>query len=95
MARHDYTIEELISAKSIAARIEALGLTPVVSPGDRVLAGPQPDQPEGYLWRCALMPGGCWDGPTVIEEYASTTVVPAGWSARLLGDGQLLLEHRD
>lgn len=79
----------------VAARIEALGLTPVVSPGDRVLAGPQPDQPEGYLWRCALMPGGCWDGPTVIEEYASTTVVPAGWSARLLGDGQLLLEHRD
>ncbi len=44
------------------------------------------------LRRAALPPGSVIAGPALIEEYDSVTVVPPGWSCRVDGLGNLLLE---
>ncbi|MCC7274408.1 MAG: hydantoinase/oxoprolinase family protein [Alphaproteobacteria bacterium] len=45
-----------------------------------------------FLPRVALPAGFRLIGPAVIEEATATTVVPPGWSARVLPTGDLLLE---
>jgi N-methylhydantoinase A len=41
------------------------------------------------------LPGGVpFDGPTVVEEMGSTTVVPAGWTGTVGPWGELMLERR-
>ena len=42
--------------------------------------------------RAALPPGSVIAGPAMIEEYDSVTVVPPGWTCRVDGLGNLLLE---
>jgi N-methylhydantoinase A/oxoprolinase/acetone carboxylase beta subunit len=32
-------------------------------------------------------------GPAVIEESGSTTIVPPGWTAKVIGLGELMLER--
>lgn len=44
--------------------------------------------------RAALPPGSVIAGPAMIEEYDSVTVVPPGWTCRVDGLGNLLLEFR-
>jgi len=55
---------------------------------------PEPPSPEarrgpGRMRRADLL--GAVLGPTVLVELTATTVVPAGWQARALGDGTLHL----
>ncbi|HEX4858853.1 MAG TPA: hydantoinase B/oxoprolinase family protein, partial [Usitatibacteraceae bacterium] len=46
--------------------------------------------------RADLEPGAVMDGPAIVVDPQSTTVVEPGWRARVLGDGSLLLErHAD
>ena len=78
----------------VAVRMEALGPTPLASPGDRAPTDGQGGLPEGHVWRQALGDGDHLVGPVVIEEYAATTVVPVGWSVSVLDDGQVLLEKQ-
>ena len=77
----------------VTARLEALGPTPVVSPGEIKPSDGQPDLPAGHHWRDTLGSGERFTGPALIEEYAATTVVAAGWSVGVLVDGQLLLQR--
>jgi N-methylhydantoinase A len=42
--------------------------------------------------RAALGPGDRIDGPAVVEQMDSTTVVPPGWRARVAEEGSLLME---
>jgi N-methylhydantoinase A len=45
------------------------------------------------LDRDALAPGQRCSGPALIEELSGTTLVPPGWSARVVQAGHLLLER--
>ena len=47
-----------------------------------------------FLAREAIRPGATVEGPAVIEEPTSTTLVPPGWRATCLPIGDLMLEHR-
>ena len=42
--------------------------------------------------RESLRLGEVVDGPAVIEESGSTTIIPRGWMARTIGHGELLME---
>lgn len=46
-----------------------------------------------FLARECLAPGEVFEGPAVIEEATTTTLVPPGWLARCLPTGDLLLEY--
>jgi len=48
----------------------------------------------GVLWRPSLSPGRAVDGPAVVEQYDSATIVPPGWSALVDESFNLLLERR-
>ena len=50
-------------------------------------------QPTAILDRMRLAAGQQVAGPAVLEENGATTVVPAGWSARVLEYGDLLMER--
>ncbi len=43
--------------------------------------------------RESLAPGFALDGPAVIEEPTATTVAPAGWRARVLDTGDIMIER--
>ncbi|MEM8731695.1 MAG: hydantoinase/oxoprolinase family protein [Pseudomonadota bacterium] len=47
------------------------------------------DLPTTQLLRASLQIGATRDGPAVIEEATSTTIVPPGWTCRVLDDGTL------
>ncbi|MGB0768710.1 MAG: hypothetical protein ACPGYV_13500, partial [Phycisphaeraceae bacterium] len=79
----------------VAARIEALGPTPTLSPGPLGSVRHAASLPAGYRHRDALAVGASLAGPVVIEAYAATTVVPEGWSVRVLSDGQMMLEYKE
>jgi N-methylhydantoinase A len=78
-----------LSADSASARMapaEAVGRVPLFEPrtGEMV---------DGAVYRRAdLRPGHWLDGPAVIAEEQTTTVVPAGFSAGVTARGHLVLE---
>ena len=43
--------------------------------------------------RAALAPGVRFAGPAIVEQFDATTVVPAGWTARVDGHRNLVLER--
>lgn len=88
----------------VAARLASLGPEPVLSPGaadEPVTPGGSAgelsvyERGEARAWqrvdRAALAAGQVLPGPAVVEEYAATTLVLRGWSAEVLGDGQLMI----
>jgi N-methylhydantoinase A len=46
----------------------------------------------GLHWRFDLLPGCAVRGPALVGEHETTTVVPAGWTARLDTLGHLVME---
>jgi N-methylhydantoinase A len=56
---------------------------------DCVLDGKR--QGASLIARAELHSGDCFAGPAVISEYSATTLVPAGWRARVDAYGQILL----
>ena len=44
--------------------------------------------------RARLQPGDCIDGPAIVEEFGSTTVVYPGLQLRVDGFGNLLLRRQ-
>jgi N-methylhydantoinase A len=44
--------------------------------------------------RTLLAPGSTFNGPALVVEYSTTTVVPPGYSARMDAFGNLILERR-
>jgi N-methylhydantoinase A len=58
-------------------------------------ATPRGSRAGSTVWRRDdLKPGWCAAGPLIVEQPDATTVVPAGWSARADGYGNLLLERQ-
>ncbi|NOT29531.1 MAG: hypothetical protein HOP15_03675, partial [Planctomycetes bacterium] len=47
------------------------------------------------LAREKLPPGCTFTGPTLIEEYSGTTLIPPGWRARVTSGGHLWLPQHD
>jgi N-methylhydantoinase A/oxoprolinase/acetone carboxylase beta subunit len=43
--------------------------------------------------RDAVPVSAALSGPAIVEEFGATTVIPPGWSARLDGLGDLVLER--
>lgn len=98
-------VPEQRAIEVVAARASFTGPMPVLSPG--LMRQPTVarndvetlavfEGGETRAWRrvvrSALMQGDELTGPAVIEEYAATTLVLNGWVARVLDDGQLLME---
>ena len=46
------------------------------------------------LDRVRLSLGALIEGPTIVEEAGATTVIPPGWTARVIGHGELMMEKR-
>ena len=49
-------------------------------------------EPFRLHWRFGLEPGDRVAGPALVAEHETTTVLPAGWSARIDSAGHLLME---
>lgn len=82
----------------VAARVEALGPAVALSVKQEKGDSPLKTRKRGqspFCERAALYADDRLRGPVVIEEYAATAVVPDGWSALVLEDGQLLLEREE
>jgi len=47
------------------------------------------------LERDALAPGASFNGPALITEYSATLAIPPGWTGRVDGLGNLILEQED
>jgi len=100
-ARFGFTLPRAIEL--IALRVIARGLTPAPplpiparEPGDPILTR----RPVGFgatmldtpiIARARLAAGARIEGPAVIVEYSSTTLVPPGWHATVGADAGLLL----
>jgi N-methylhydantoinase A len=63
--------------------------TPVSDSLDCVLNGKR--QAASLIARAELRGGDSFSGPAVISEYSATTLVPAGWRAKVDAYGQILL----
>jgi N-methylhydantoinase A len=65
--------------------------------GDGTLADPPDRRAEGpaVVEREGLGEGSRTSGPVLIVEPFATTLVPAGWRARVLGHGHLLIERTE
>ncbi len=91
----------------VAARVEVVGHSAASpEPAHRAAArcptpaatatavfGAEPHEAAVYH-RAELRPGDALDGPAIVVERVSTTIVDPGWSAEVLSDGQLLLTDR-
>ncbi len=62
---------------------------------DHVMFGPNREAAATLLDREALRPGNRFDGPALVTEYSTTTVVPAGFTCRVDEWFNLLLEAGD
>ncbi|MGH7134105.1 MAG: hydantoinase B/oxoprolinase family protein, partial [Pirellulales bacterium] len=88
----------------VAARVEVIGHSRQESLPSRT-AGPRQAKYEGQTaaWfeavehqarvydRAALVAGDIIDGPAIIHESSSTTVIDPGWRGQILSGGELLL----
>lgn len=92
----------------VSVRLRGVGKTekPVIARADRVRAHQAKPQREAQVWlgekrrrvmvfdRGELQPGAKIEGPAIICEYGSTTLVPSGWSAAVDGLRNLVLDFR-
>lgn len=73
-------------SEQLAPRVkESSETTPAIFAG-RELA-------TGLFSRGELTPGDVLCGPAIVQETTSTTVIPPGWQASVLSQGEILLEH--
>ncbi|WP_354644848.1 hydantoinase B/oxoprolinase family protein [Kitasatospora camelliae] len=101
-AVYSFLMDRPITVEALA--VEATGLTDQPELPDPVPEESQAREARCYVggqWRtvpllsrAALGRGDTVDGPAVIAESGSTTVVDPGWRARMAEHGQLLMERR-
>jgi N-methylhydantoinase A len=90
-ANRDQAVELVLLRKWMdGPRPDAIAHPPTASPR-------QPfDLPSGRMIdRERLGVGTTLPGPLTVTEYSATTLVPDGWTLRVVPDGSLLLEKRD
>ncbi|MFD8736662.1 hydantoinase B/oxoprolinase family protein [Streptomyces sp. NPDC059618] len=105
-ATYSFTLDRPVVVEALS--VEATGLTepPDLSALAPDRSAPRPDTPPtvrlhtGGAWREVplhrrgeLPPGETVDGPAIIAESGSTTVVDDGWRAATTDDGQLVMER--
>ncbi|HEX5499895.1 MAG TPA: hydantoinase B/oxoprolinase family protein, partial [Thermomicrobiales bacterium] len=91
----------------VAARVEAVGRSHEESPPPAAAAARRASpEATAVAWfdavervaavydRAALAPGDTLDGPAIIHETSSTTIVDPGWTGQILAGGELLLSDR-
>jgi N-methylhydantoinase A len=92
----------------VAARVTAIGVVkkPPLAPQTKTTAAPSPEallerrsvyfqggRIETPVYdRGRLPPGTHWNGPALVEQYDSCTLVAPGWHARVDGLGDFILE---
>jgi len=91
----------------VAARVEVLGRSETQLPPSRPVSSEREPRPARWqtayfgtapfeaavFHRAALQPGDRLRGPAIVVEPVSTTVIDPGWTAEVLGGGELLLER--
>lgn len=88
----------LLTVSTIAPPVQPAAMqeaTAIARPGGmRHAWEPAVGQPQPFAlhWRFDLQPHERIAGPALIAEHETTTVLPAGWSARIDSAGHLLLE---
>jgi N-methylhydantoinase A/oxoprolinase/acetone carboxylase beta subunit len=85
-----------VTAYGRRARIEQLpvpqdGLDPLLGEGDSVFGGTR--HATRYFERSRLGVGTSFDGPAIVFQRDTTTVVPPGWRARADASGSLILSR--
>nr|MBC8329405.1 hydantoinase/oxoprolinase family protein [Planctomycetota bacterium] len=80
-------------SRAAQPRLQARPLPPGGG-GARRTGAAQRGERVGWFRREELSPGHHFRGPAVVAEYSGTTVVPAGWRARVGAFGELELEAR-
>jgi 5-oxoprolinase (ATP-hydrolysing) len=89
-----------VEAVGIGEQPDLSGLTGLAPKGEPGPAGSVSMHTEGHwaevplLQRESMLPGDSVNGPAIIAEPGSTTVVDPGWAARMTSAGQLLMERR-
>ncbi|MFN0084817.1 MAG: hydantoinase/oxoprolinase family protein [Blastocatellia bacterium] len=92
----------------VSVRLRGVGQTekPAIARANRLRAHKAKAQREAQVWlgekrrrvmvfeREELQPGAKIEGPAIICEYGSTTLVPAGWGAAVDGMRNLVLDFR-
>lgn len=64
--------------------------------GTRILVSSRGEEAEAAIWRREDLPvGESLNGPLIVEQLDSTTVVPSGWTVARDGAGNLLLEREE
>jgi len=81
--------------QAVAGKLQLAGPvasgTPAIESGEILHAGARIK--ASYVNRASLPEGYTIDGPAVIEEPTSTTLVPPGWRCSVLKTGDLMLER--
>ncbi|MCX3064260.1 hydantoinase B/oxoprolinase family protein [Streptomyces beihaiensis] len=103
-AHYSFTLDRPLVVESLS--VEATGLTEPPALSDLAPPATAPDTPTavrlhtGGAWRDVplhrrdeLPPGETVEGPAIIAENGSTTVVDDGWRAALADDGHLIMER--
>ncbi|CAA9509665.1 MAG: hypothetical protein AVDCRST_MAG13-2735 [uncultured Solirubrobacteraceae bacterium] len=98
------TVEALAAGGGVVDRVAVRGSSPVprYEPAPE-REDPHPASPAGrrelasgsgavYVWE-DLRPGASADGPAVLESATNSCLVPAGWSVRIDGFGNALLQR--
>ncbi len=76
----------------VSARVEVVGKSShEVEPSKSVLPANATSLPPGIYQRVDLQPGSLIDGPSILTESVSTTVIDPGWQAEVLSDGVIVL----
>lgn len=84
-----------VRARSCRPALKMAATAPATgrSPGRRQVYFDGADWETAVWHRSALAPGARIEGPCIVEEDTSTTVIPPGWACHVLDDGTMSLTH--
>ncbi|ELY92492.1 5-oxoprolinase [Natrialba hulunbeirensis JCM 10989] len=103
---YGYALDERVEVVNLRTTATVPGAEPTVrheGGGDAVVGtrtahfpGADEEQGEATVYeRDQLAPGATIDGPAVLEQAESTTVVPPGWAGEILPDGTLAMTRTE
>jgi len=101
---HDHAGREAVEILTVRVRARGLCAQPALLSAQRVERRPRAAREVFFLGemaartsaicaRGALAAGTRIEGPAVVEQYESTTLVPPRWAATVDHDGNLILSH--
>jgi N-methylhydantoinase A len=86
------SVHRAASGEDIAARPYAPSGKPQQKANRWIFVGGGSQRVAATVWdRMALPPHASIDGPAIIEQSDTTTLVPLGWAATVNGDGSIIM----